>query len=166
MNKRLWLIGMVMLIAFAAFAEEIKVDKSVGLKDSDVKSFSKNYLKMKKDLENYDELFNTDASAMAKMSTVMEGMSAANIVTDIMNKNGISGKNAIEKFTRICYYASILAAGRALEKAIAENPALAAYIAAADPYAEIRKKMDPSDTNAVKANIDELIKTLELETKK
>jgi hypothetical protein len=102
---------------------------------------------------------------MAKMSAVMKGTDAADVVTGIMNKNGISGKNAVEKFTRIWYYTTILAAGKALEQAVAENPALAAYIAAADPYAEIRKKMDPTDTEVLKANIDALMQALELNAK-
>ncbi len=165
MKKRLFLIGLAMLLTFAAFAEDIEIDKSTGLKDSDVKSFIKNYKKMQSDLSSYSELFNAEASAMAKMSAVMKGTDAADVVTGIMNKNGISGKNAVEKFTRICYYTTILAAGKALEQAVAENPALAAYIAAADPYAEIRKKMDPTDTAVLKANIDALMQALELNAK-
>ena len=65
---------------------------------------------------------------------------------------------------RLHYYTTIAAYDRTLEKTIAENPALAAYIASAsvDPYAETRKKLDTSDFNVIKTNIDEIMKAMDL----
>ena len=165
MKKRLFLIGLAMLLAFAAFAEETEVDKSVGLKDSDVKNFIKNYKQLYKDAENFTSYLATPTGAMnqAVAAAALVGTAEKTLI-NIMNKNGISGANAFEKFTRINFYTVIAAYDVTMEKTIAENPALAAYIAAAsiDPYAEMRKKLNAADFAIIKANINELMRVMEL----
>ena len=153
---------MMMFIAFAAFAEESEKDKSTGLTNADVKNFIKNYKTIIKDMESYNDFISTAGTAAA-LAALAEN-NAEKKVTAILNKNGISGSNALEKWMRLHYYTTIAAYDRTMEKTIAENPALAAYIASAsvDPYAEPRKKLDTSDFNVIKTNIDEIMKAMDL----
>ena len=138
----------MMFIAFAAFAEESEKDKSTGLTNADVKNFIKNYKTIIKDMESYNDFISTAGTAAA-LAALAEN-NAEKKVTAILNKNGISGSNALEKWMRLHFRGPNANCMKRLASA------------SVDPYAEPRKKLDTSDFNVIKTNIDEIMKAMDL----
>ncbi len=83
------------LMAFMLFAQANSESvPSVGIKDSDVKSFIKNFDKIEKDFEKLS--IQMDASTSVSQGEVANA-------EKILEKNGISGPNSILKFQAIAY---------------------------------------------------------------
>ena len=142
---------MCLMIALAtgAFAQSAP---SAGLTDSDVTSFSKNFGKIRAELEKLGiDVQDTDSVSDAKNAEAK--------VNSILNKNGISGNNPVNKLKAIAF-------GYAVEKyeaTLAEDPQSAQIIKSMgiDPIADVRKEVAPEDCKVVKKHLDELQKAFD-----
>ena len=138
------------LFAFAAlFAAALVFGQanSTGLTDSDVQAFCKNFKKIESDFDNYGmEL--SDAQALAY------ALGADDAVTRVLNKNGISGANAVDKVRAIAY-AYIIAR---FEQEMAADPDAAKAIKSMgqDPIAEIRANVSAADQKIAARYLQEL----------
>ena len=147
--KKIIIVCLMAVIATAAFAQS---EPSAGLTDSDVTSFSKNFGTIKAELEKLGiDVQDTDSVADAK--------SAEAKVNSILNKNGISGSNPVNKLKAIAF-------GYAVEKyeaTMAEDPQAAQIIKSmgVDPIADVRKEVAPEDCKVVKKHLNELQKAFD-----
>jgi hypothetical protein len=139
----------MVLLTISAFAQNAQ---PAGLTDSDVTSFSKNFGTIKAELEKLGiDVQDTDSVADAK--------SAEAKVNSILNKNGISGNNPVNKLKAIAF-------GYAVEKyeaTIAGDPQAAQIMRSMgiDPIADVRKEVAPEDCKVVKKHMDELQKVFD-----
>ena len=147
--KKIIILCLMVFISTAAFAQSAP---SAGITDSDVTSFSKNFGTIKAELEKLGiDVQDTDSVADAK--------SAEAKVNSILNKNGISGNNPVNKLKAITF-------GYAVEKyeaTMAEDPQTAQIIKSmgVDPIADVRKEVAPEDCKVVKKHLNELQKAFE-----
>ena len=147
--KKIIIVCLMALLASAAFAQNAQ---PAGLTDSDVTSFSKNFGTIKAELEKLGiDVQDTDSVAEAK--------SAEAKVNSILNKNGISGNNPVNKLKAIAF-------GYAVEKyeaTMAEDPQAAQIIKSMgiDPIADVRKEVAPEDCKIVKKHLNELQKAFD-----
>lgn len=121
--------------------------KSTGLTDSDVQAFCKNFKKIESDFDNYGmEL--SDAQALAY------ALGADDAVTRVLNKNGISGANAVEKVRAIAY-GYIIAR---FEQEMAADPEAAKILKSMgqDPIAEIRANVSAADQKVAARYLQQL----------
>lgn len=126
--------------------------KSTGLTDSDVQAFCKNFKKIESDFDNYGmEL--SDAQALAY------ALGADDAVTRVLNKNGISGANAVDKVRAIAY-AYVIAR---FEEEMAADPDAAKMLKALgqDPLAEVRGKVSDADQKVAARHLKELKKVFD-----
>ena len=147
--KKIIIMCLMAALAVAAFAQSAP---SAGLTDSDVTSFSKNYGTIKAELEKLGiDVQDTDSVADAKNAEAK--------VNSILNKNGISGNNPVNKLKAIAF-------GYAVEKyeaTMAEDPQTAQIIRSmgVDPIANVRKEVAPEDCKVVKKHLNELQKAFD-----
>ena len=147
--KKIIILCLMALLAISAFAQSAP---SAVLTDSDVTSFSKNFGTIKAELEKLGiDVQDTDSVADAK--------SAEAKVNSILNKNGISGNNPVNKLKAITF-------GYAVEKyeaTMAEDPQTAQIIKSmgVDPIADVRKEVSPADCKIVKKHLNELQKVFD-----
>ena len=147
--KKIIILCLMALLASAAFAQNAQ---PAGLTDSDVTSFSKNFGTIKAELEKLGiDVQDTDSVADAK--------SAEAKVNSILNKNGISGNNPVNKLKAIAF-------GYAVEKyeaTMAEDPQAAQIMRSMgiDPIADVRKEVAPEDCKIVKKHMNELQKVFD-----
>ena len=91
--KKIIIMCLMIALATGAFAQSAP---SVGLTDSDVTSFSKNFGKIRAELEKLGiDVQDTDSVSDAKNAEAK--------VNSILNKNGISGNNPSNKLKAIAY---------------------------------------------------------------
>ncbi len=147
--KKIIILCLMVLLTISAFAQNAQ---PAGLTDSDVTSFSKNFGTIKAELEKLGiDVQDTDSVADAK--------SAEAKVNSILNKNGISGNNPVNKLKAIAF-------GYAVEKyeaTMAEDPQAAQIMRSMgiDPIADVRKEVAPEDCKVVKKHMDELQKVFD-----
>ena len=147
--KKIIILCLMALLASAAFAQNAQ---PAGLTDSDVTSFSKNFSTIKAELEKLGiDVQDTDSIADAK--------SAEAKVNSILNKNGISGNNPVNKLKAIAF-------GYAVEKyeaTLAEDPQAAQIMRSMgiDPIADVRKEVAPEDCKIVQKHLNELQKAFD-----
>jgi Tfp pilus assembly protein PilP len=147
--KKIIIMCLMLVIATGTFAQSAP---SAGLTDSDVTSFSKNYGTIKAELEKLGiDVQDTDSVADAKNAEAK--------VNSILNKNGISGNNPVNKLKAIAF-------GYAVEKyeaTMAEDPQTAQIIRSmgVDPIANVRKEVAPEDCKVVKKHLNELQKAFD-----
>ena len=121
--KKLVLFTVCFSLAVVLFAEP----KSTGITDSDAKNYAKNFNTIQKELDKLgitvdDSGINVSAKQKAD-------------VDKILQKNGISGSNCIEKFGMISACVAVLVAESELD---AESAALLKSFGM-DPLAELKK---------------------------
>ena len=143
--KKLLTFLVIATITLSAFAQA----KSTGLSDSDVKMFCKNfnsiYLELEKigiNLEDTNTFINNDANTKS--------------ANKVLNKNGITGKNAYNKVEAIAYSYAIETYELNLEKD--PKAALLAKKLNIDPFAEIRPLVNEEDAKVVHNNYDAIDK--------
>lgn len=146
MNLKKLILALVIVFAAAVvFAEPA----STGLTDSDVKNFAKNYETIYYALQEYgysDPLsYGENASDTASVEKILE-------------KNGISGPNRVNKLSMIGKCIGIAGA----EAELAKDPESAAILKAMgmDPMADLKKDVNSKDLNVVTANYPALEKVI------
>ena len=134
--KKFILFTVCFSLAVALFAEP----KSTGITDGDVKNYAKNFNTIQKELDKLGVLTddnNIQATAKQKAD-----------IDKILQKNGISGANCIEKFGMISACATVIVAESELD---AESAALLKSFGM-DPLAELKKYTNSKDFAVVQAN--------------
>ena len=149
--KKLCIILIAFAICFAVFAQNAK---STGLTDSDVKAFCKNYGEIQTELRKTGiELDDT--------STAISASTASPKINQILNKNGISGNNPLEKIEAIVYSFAI----EKYEAEIASDPQSAALLKkmGLDPMKELKSRVADSDRTVVRNNLAAVSKAFDAE---
>ena len=149
--KKLTLIFAAIFICTCLFAQNAK---SVGLTDSDVKSFCKNYSNIYTELQKVGVVV-TDTESLA--------LSASQQVTvnKVLNKYGVTGSNAYDKVVAIAYGYAV---GK-YDETLSADPQTAALMKSfgMDPMAEIRAKVADNDQKIVNNNMAALTKVFDEE---
>ncbi|MCQ2604360.1 MAG: hypothetical protein MJ215_04890 [Spirochaetia bacterium] len=133
--KKIILVLFAFLLTAGAFAQEVK---SVGITDSDVKNFAKNFNAIAKEI---DKLGDDDAS---KLESILE-------------KYGISGPGRFQKFVMMMKCSEVAV----FDKTMADDPETAKIMKSMgmDPMAKTRSLINQKDFDVVNANVD-LLKDL------
>lgn len=143
--KKLLTFLVVIAMTISAFAQA----KSTGLSDNDVKMFCKNFSSIYTELEKIGiNLEDTNTFINNEVNT-----KSAN---KVLNKNGISGKNAYNKVEAIAYGYAVETYDLTLKKD--PKTALLMKKLNVDPVAEIRPLINEADAQVVHNNYDELDK--------
>lgn len=126
--------------------------KSTGLTDSDVQAFCKNFKKIDSDFKRFDVEM-SDAQALAY------SLDADEAVAKVLNKNGISGANAVEKVRAIAYGYVIAR----FDEEMAADPEAAKMLKSMgqDPLAEVRGKVSAADQKVAARHMKELQKVFD-----
>ena len=139
--KKIVIVGVFMALTASLFAEPA----STGLTDSDVKNWAKNLNTIVKELQALGVWTNDSINASAKQK---------NAVDAVLQKNGISGANCIDKFGMISSCAAVVIAASELD---AQSAALLKAMGM-DPMAELKKNCNSKDYAVVEANSKAVIK--------
>ena len=141
------------LIAFVAalfvsailFAQNVP---SVNLKDSDVKNWAKNCVSIQKELDKLgiddDYTYSEAIAGKADMEKVLE-------------KNGISGPNPINKYATIMQCAAVLKA----ESELDEDSIAMMKLMKIDPIGDLKKNINPKDYDVVSSNSKAVLKAVD-----
>lgn len=147
--KKLYTLLVSLLMVYGLHAQSAK---SVGLSDSDVKNWAKNCVSIQKEFEKLgidtNDSFTVSASEKQNAETILQ-------------KNGISNPNSIEKYSVILQCAAVLKA----ENEIDEQSKAMMKMLNVDPLGELKKNINSKDYAVVASNsksvlhaIDELDK--------
>ena len=139
--KRLITLFVTLAMTFTLFAQNAK---SAGLTDSDVKNWAKNYSKIEKEIEALGIDVNDVSASPAAARTKAEA---------ILEKNGISGPNPLNKYVMISMCASAIIAETELD----EETLSFLQMFGQDPLADLKANINDKDYNVVKANKDLVI---------
>ena len=143
--KKLLTFLVVITMTLSAFAQA----KSTGLSDSDVKMFCKNFSSIYTELEKI-------GINLEDTSTFINNDANTKSANKVLNKNGISGKNAYNKVEAIAYGYAVETYDLTLQKD--PKTALLMKKLNVDPVAEIRPLINEKDAEVVHNNYDELDK--------
>ncbi len=136
--KKIICITVVLTLAFALFAEP----KSAGLTDSDVKNWAKNQSAIQAEFEKIGLNDEEIQYATKKQKTQAE---------TILQKNGISGPNIIEKYAMITQCAALLMAENGMGGLDAASLAMMRSFGI-DPLQQIKANINSQDLKVVRAN--------------
>ena len=139
--KKIVFASLFIALTVSLFAEPA----STGLTDSDVKNWAKNLNTIVKELQALGVWTNDSINASAKQK---------NAVDAVLQKNGISGANCIDKFGMISSCAAVVIAASELD---AQSAALLKAMGM-DPMAEFKKNVNSKDYAVVEANSKAVIK--------
>ena len=139
--KKIVFASLFISLTASLFAEPA----STGLTDSDVKNWAKNLNPMVKELQALGVWTDETINATAKQK---------NAVDAVLQKNGISGANCIDKFGMISSCAVVVIAASELD---AQSAALLKAMGM-DPMAEFKKNVNSKDYAVVEANSKAVIK--------
>ena len=140
--KKIFAVLLTITMAFTVFAQ--KIGMPTGLTDSDVSAFAKNYDKIYAEIgngesfQNYETFSNEDVEKMTK----------------ILNKYGITGKNATDKMNAITNgYTSLM-----FEQASSSNltTSLMMKSLSIDPAGTLRMMVAEQDLAVIKKHMNEL----------
>ena len=143
--KKIFILCVMIILTAAVFAQNAK---SVGLTDSDVKNWAKNCVTIQKEFKKIGVDENT---------TFSSSMKAKDKVESILQKNGISGSNCIEKYEAIVQSAAVLKAESELDE---ESKALMKFMKI-DPLGDLKKNLNQKDYNVVSANSKAVLKAMD-----
>lgn len=146
MNKIIKNSFLVLIVCIFVNGSAFSEAASTKLTDSDVKNFCKNFETIEASLVKYQlNMGNFGANLSKKQKTEVEA---------ILNKNGISGPNAIGKVSMIgkCYML------HSMESVFLLNPGMAAYMkmTGIDFFSESEKEINSVDYAVVLRNISVL----------
>ena len=141
------------LIAFVAavfvsamlFAQNVP---SVNLKDSDVKNWAKNCVSIQKEL---------DKLGIDDDNTYSEALAEKDAVEKVLEKNGISGPNPIDKYATILRCAAILKT----ESELDEDSIAMMKLMKVDPIGDLKKGINSKDYNVVSSNSKAVLKAVD-----
>ena len=143
--KKIFILCVMIILTAAVFAQNAK---SVGLTDNDVKNWAKNCVTIQKEFKKIGVDENT---------TFSSSMKAKDKVESILQKNGISGSNCIEKYEAIVQSAAVLKAESELDE---ESKALMKFMKI-DPLGDLKKNLNQKDYNVVSANSKAVLKAMD-----
>ncbi len=135
----------IFLMCFSLTASLFAEPASTGLTDSDVKNWAKNLNTIVKELQ---------ALGVWTDETINATVKQKNAVDAVLQKNGISGANCIDKFGMISSCAVVVIAASELD---AQSAALLKAMGM-DPMAELKKNVNSKDYAVVEANSKAVIK--------
>ena len=140
--KKLLILFVAAAMSFSLFAQNVK---STGLSNSDIKMFCKNFNSI------YDELEKIGINLEDTNTFMNNEVNKAN-ATKVLNKNGISGKNAYDKVEAIAYCYAVEAYDLTLET----DPKAAALAKKLkmDPVKEVRAQINEADAEVVHNNYE------------
>ena len=142
--KKIFILLIAATMSFSLFAQNTK---STGLSDSDIKMFCKNFNSIYTELEKV-------GINLEDTSTFMNNEVNKANATKVLNKNGISGKNAYDKVEAIAYCYAVETYDLTLE-----NDPKAAALAKKlnmDPVKEVRTQINEADAEVVHNNYEKL----------
>ncbi|MCR4735262.1 MAG: hypothetical protein K5829_09695 [Treponema sp.] len=143
--KKILILLVALSISFTLFSQNAK---STGLSDRDVKNWAKNYDSIEDDLEEIGIYENDDVSRLsAKKKAQAE---------KILEKNGISSPNSIEKYAMIQQCAALLMMESQMD---AQSMALMKAMGM-DPLEELRANINEKDYALVAANSKAVLKVV------
>lgn len=146
MKKNFFLI-VIVLFAFAVnlFAQNAESLPKLGITDSDIRAFVKNYDKIEEALKKYDSnSAKNDSQILAE-------------VEDILEKNGISGPNRVHKVVAITSGVSYEIAAQRINKEIDAATLKQLQAMGFDPYQAIKQlkaMVHPDDMKVITKNAD------------
>lgn len=143
--KKIFAVLAVFAISLCVFAQNVK---STGITDSDVKNWAKNCVSIKKEFEKLG--VDDDASIYAAMNEKEK-------VESILQKNGISGPNNIDKYVVIVRSAAIVKA----ESEIDEESKALMQMMKIDPIGDLKKDINEKDYKVVSSNSKAVIKAID-----
>ena len=146
--KRFFSFLLTIFFSFSVFAQSTK---ETGLTNSDVKNWAKNLTSIEYELDSLGIDYNMDYSDISKLSP-----KKLNQVTQILNQNGISGNNAVEKFVMITICAAIVNAESQLDQ---ESMAVMKAMGM-DPIASLKANVNAKDFSVVQANSNLVIEAI------
>ena len=150
-KKTLPAILAAILASFVSLSVFAQSTQFTGVTDSDVKGWAKNFSTIEKELDKAGVDSDLDFDDIAQLSVKKK-----NQVVQILNKNGISGNNSIEKFAMISISAAILTAESQLdEQSLAVMKAMGI-----DPIAALKANVNRLDFAVVQAHSKEVIATV------
>ena len=150
-KKTLPAILAAILASFVSLSVFAQSTQFTGVTDSDVKGWAKNFSTIEKELDKAGVDSDLDFDDIAQLSVKKK-----NQVVQILNKNGISGNNSIEKFAMISISAAILTAESQLdEQSLAVMKAMGI-----DPIAALKENVNRMDFAVVQAHSKEVIATV------
>ena len=143
--KKLKALLAVLAISLCVFAQA----KSTGLSDSDIKMFCRNFTSI------YTELEKIGINLEDTNTFMNNEVNKAN-ATKVLNKNGISGKNAYDKIEAIAFCYAV----ETYDLTIENDPKTAALMKnlKIDPVAEVRTQINEKDAEIVHNNYEKLDK--------
>ncbi len=144
--KKILFVCLALFMAAAAFSQSAK---ATGLTDSDVTSFCKNFKKLESDFKKL-------GLDLEDREGVVAAVQADKKVIEVLNKNGITGGNAVDKLKALGYGYAV----ECYDDTLAKDPETAAMVKnlGIDPIAEARKLVADADKNVVKRHLKELKK--------
>lgn len=122
--------------------------KSVGVTDSDVKSWAKNLPSI---IKEFDKI------GIDPADSYLEAIDEKEKVENVLQKNGISGPDRIAKFETIVRSAAILK----IEAELDEDSKEMMKLMNMDPTAELKKNINQKDYDVVAANSKAVIKAMD-----
>ena len=143
--KKIFILCVMLILTAAVFAQNAK---SVGLTDSDVKNWAKNCVTIQKEFKKIGVDENTSFSS---------SMKAKDKVESILQKNGISGSNCIEKYEVIVQSAAVLKD----ESEMDEQTKSMMKLMKVDPIGDLKKNLNQKDYNVVSANSKAVLKAMD-----
>ena len=121
---------------------------SVNLKDSDVKNWAKNCVSIQKEL---------DKLGIDDDYTYTEAIAGKAEAEKVLEKNGISGPNPIDKYATILQCAAILKAEAEMDE---ETIAMMKFMKV-DPIGDLKKNINSKDYNVVSSNSKAVLKAVD-----
>ena len=121
---------------------------SVNLKDSDVKNWTKNCVRIQKEFEKL---------GIDEDDTYTEAIAEKADAEKILEKNGISGPNPIDKYATILQCAAVLKA----ESELDEDSIAMMKLMKIDPLGDLKKNINPKDYDVVSSNSKAVLKAVD-----
>lgn len=148
--KKIFFVALALFMAATLFGQNAK---ATGLTDSDVVSFCKNFKKIDSDFKKL-------GLSLQDKEGLYIGVDAEKKAKEVLNKNGISGDNSVDKLRAIAYGYVV----ERYDEAMAADPETAKMLKSlgqADPMAEVRGMVADSDKKAVSKHLDKLKKVFD-----
>ena len=143
--KKIFALFVIVSISLCVFAQNAK---SVGLKDSDVKNWAKNCVTIQKELKKL---------GLDENDTYTESMKEKAAVEKVLEKNGISAPNSIDKYATILQCAAVLKA----ESELDEESLAMMKLLKVDPIGDLKKNINTKDYNVVNSNKKAVLKAVD-----
>lgn len=148
--KKIICVLSLLFVATNLFAQKVE---SVGLKDSDVQNFGKNFNKIEKALDKIDVDLD-DRDFLNSIKDVKK-------VEDILTKNGISNPNAIQKICIIAYGIAYIETEKQMALLDDQTKTMMESMGSMNQIKEFRSKINDDDYKVIQKNYSYLSKIVD-----